>query len=133
MKRLLALVLVGAMSLALFGCGKKDSGSGKNRDEDDKPKATTEEVEEDESGDDAGIGYSQKGEKTAFSVSADIELTQGAWLGFIPVQRDSRTKRKQTNTMSSLRILKTLRRRILKTISSSLIMIPLVHWMTEIT
>ena len=36
MKRLLALVLVGAMSLALFGCGKKDSGSGKNRDEDDK-------------------------------------------------------------------------------------------------
>ena len=27
MKRLLALVLVGAMSLALFGCGKKDSGN----------------------------------------------------------------------------------------------------------
>ena len=84
MKRLLALVLVGVMSLELFGCGKKDSGSGKNRDEDDKPKATTEEVEDDEYGDDSGIGFSQKGEKTAFSVSADIELTQGAWMGFIP-------------------------------------------------
>ena len=45
MKRVVALIIACAMSLALFGCGKKDSGSGKNRDEDDKPKATTEEVE----------------------------------------------------------------------------------------
>ena len=84
MKKLVALFIVCAMSLALFGCGKKDNGSGKVRDEDDKPKATTEKVEDDEYGDDSGIGFSQKGGKTAFSVSSDIELTQAAWLGFIP-------------------------------------------------
>ena len=84
MKRLLALVLVGAMSLALFGCGKKDSGSGNDRGGDnDKPKATTEEVV-DEGGEDEDVGFSQKGGKVVFTVDADVELTENAWMGFIP-------------------------------------------------
>ena len=84
MKRLIALVLVGAMSLALFGCGKKDTGRNKDRDEDDSPKATAEEVVEEETAEDVGINFSQKGGKVVFKVSADIELTEYAWMGFVP-------------------------------------------------
>lgn len=83
MKRLAALVIVCAMSLALFGCGKKDSGSAKVRDEEDKPKATAA-AEEEETSDDAGVEFKQKGDKIVFSVDSGIKLTQDAWLGFCP-------------------------------------------------
>ena len=70
------------MSIALFGCGKKDSGSGKVRDDDDKPKATAAAAED--TADDAGVGFKQTGGKVVFTVDKDIELTQNAWLGFLP-------------------------------------------------
>lgn len=83
MKRLMALVLVGAMSLALFGCGKKDTGRNKDRDEDDSPKATAEEVS-DTNYLDVGVGFRQRGGKVVFIVKSDLELSESAWLGFIP-------------------------------------------------
>lgn len=83
MKRLIALVLVGAMSLALFGCGKKDTGRNKDRDEDDSPKATAEDVVEDNN-EDAGVKVSKKNGEIVFAVDPGFALTEYAWLGFCP-------------------------------------------------
>lgn len=83
MKRLIAMVVVCALSVALFGCGKKDSGSAEVRDDNsDKPKATAAEAEE--ASDDTGIEFKQSGGKIVFKVDPDVELTQNAWLGFCP-------------------------------------------------
>ena len=85
MKKLIALIVVCAMSFALFGCGKKDSGKSSG----DTTKATTQAKDDedkgskDASGEDS-VKFSQKGEQVIFSVDSKFDLMQDAWLGFIP-------------------------------------------------
>lgn len=83
MKKVIALIVVCAMSFALFGCGKKDDNKGGG----DSTKATTQaagkESDEAASGDDS-VQFSQTGGKTVFTVDAGLDLKQDAWLGFCP-------------------------------------------------
>ena len=68
MKKVIALIVVCAMSFALFGCGKKDDKKGGG----DSTKATTQAADkggDEESGDDS-VQFSQKGGKTVFTVDA---------------------------------------------------------------
>ncbi len=82
MKRVIALIVVCAMSFALFGCGKKDD----KKDGGDSTKATTQAA--DKGSDDASgsndVQISQKGGQTVFTVDAGLDLKQDAWLGFCP-------------------------------------------------
>ena len=82
MKKIVALILVCAMSFALFGCGKKDD----KKDGGDSTKATTQAA--DKGSDDASgsndVQFSQKGGQTVFTVDAGLDLKQDAWLGFCP-------------------------------------------------
>ena len=82
MKKVIALIVVCAMSFALFGCGKKDDKKGGG----DSTKATTQAA--DKGSDDASgsndVQFSQKGGKTVFTVDAGLDLKQDAWLGFCP-------------------------------------------------
>ena len=82
MKKVIALIIVCAMSLALFGCGKKEEKKGGG----DSTKATTQAADkggDEESGDDS-VQFSQKGGQTVFTVDAGLDLKQDAWLGFCP-------------------------------------------------
>ena len=82
MKKVIALIVVCAMSFALFGCGKKDD----KKDGGDSTKATTQAA--DKGSDDASgsndVQFSQKGGQTVFTVDAGLDLKQDAWLGFCP-------------------------------------------------
>ena len=82
MKKVIALIVVCAMSFALFGCGKKDDKKGGG----DSTKATTQAA--DKGSDDASgsndVQFSQKGGQTVFTVDAGLDLKQDAWLGFCP-------------------------------------------------
>lgn len=88
MKRIIALAVVCAMSLMLFGCGKK-GGSGSGSNDQNKPgqtEAAADEGKDDGKGaaSDAGIGVSRKDDMTVFKVDHNVNLTQNAWLGFCP-------------------------------------------------
>nr|MCR4730959.1 hypothetical protein [Saccharofermentans sp.] len=84
MKKIVALILVCAMSFALFGCGKKEEKKGGS----DKPK--TEAQDDDKGGADAAaaaeddVKFTKQGNKVVFTVDAGLDLKQDAWLGFIP-------------------------------------------------
>ena len=82
MKKVIALIVVCAMSFALFGCGKKDD----KKDGGDSTKATTQAADKG-SNDASGsndVQFSQKGGQTVFTVDAGLDLKQDAWLGFCP-------------------------------------------------
>ena len=82
MKKVIALVMVCAMSIALFGCGKKDAGKGGG----ETTKAAAQAA--DKSGGDSAaaskVKFAPKGEKLAFTVDNGFALKQDAWLGFCP-------------------------------------------------
>ena len=82
MKKVIALIVVCAMSFALFGCGKKEEKKGGG----DSTKAATQAA--DKGSDDASgsndVQFSQKGGRTVFTVDAGLALKQDAWLGFCP-------------------------------------------------
>ncbi len=87
MKKILALAIVCAMSLMLFGCGKKDAG--KDRDEQNAPKQTEAAADSGkdsgkDSSSDAGVAFSRKGDSIVFTVDGSIDLHESAWLGFCP-------------------------------------------------
>jgi len=84
MKRLVALVIAGAMSLALFGCGKTNNGGKSGNDDGDKPKTTTAGAEIDSVTEDVGVDFRQKGQKAVFKVDGSLDLAEDAWMGFIP-------------------------------------------------
>ena len=82
MKKVVALLMVCALSLALFGCGKATG----NKGGDDTTKAAAQPADD---GDSTSAGaddvkFSQKGDKTVFTVDSGIALQQDAWLGFCP-------------------------------------------------
>ena len=85
MKKVIALVMVCAMSIALFGCGKKDAGKGGET-----TKAATQATEKaggNAGGDSAAaskVKFAVQGEKFAFTVDNGFALKQDAWLGFCP-------------------------------------------------
>lgn len=81
MKRVVALIIACAMSLALFGCGKKDTG--KSNDEQNQTK-DTEAVVDDKPAADAGVTVSQKDGNVIFVVDPVFNLSEYAWLGFCP-------------------------------------------------
>ena len=82
MKKVVSLFMVCALSLALFGCGKATGNKGGN----DTTKAAAQPADDDDStpagADD--VKFSQKGDKTVFTVDSGIALQQDAWLGFCP-------------------------------------------------
>ena len=82
MKKVVALLMVCALSLALFGCGKATG----NKGGDDTTKAAAHPADDGDStpagADD--VKFSQKGDKTVFTVDSGIALQQDAWLGFCP-------------------------------------------------
>ena len=77
--------MVCAMSIALFGCGKKDAGKGGET-----TKAATQATEKaggNAGGDSAAaskVKFAPKGEKLAFTVDKGFALMEDAWLGFCP-------------------------------------------------
>ena len=85
MKKVIALVMVCAMSIALFGCGKKDAGKG---GETTKAAAQATEKAGGNAGGEASaadrLKFAPKGEKLAFTVDNGFALKQDAWLGFCP-------------------------------------------------
>ena len=68
MKKVIALIMVCAMSIALFGCGKKDAGKGGET-----TKAATQATEK--------AGGNAGGDSAAAS---KVKFAQDAWLGFCP-------------------------------------------------
>ena len=85
MKKVIALIMVCAMSIALFGCGKKDAGKG---GETTKAAAQATEKAGGNAGGDAAaankVKFAVQGEKLAFTVDNGFALKQDAWLGFCP-------------------------------------------------
>ena len=84
MKKVVALAVLCAMSLSLFGCASKDAGSGKSGGDDDKPKATAAAQDDQDNSKDSAVGFSAKGEYIVFNVDASFDLKEDAWLGFCP-------------------------------------------------
>ena len=82
MKKVIALIIVGAMSLALFGCGKKDDNQGGGAASTTASKAVT--VDDLATVEERGVEFARKGDQTVFKVDSSIELMQDAWLGFCP-------------------------------------------------
>ena len=84
MKKAVALLIACAISLTLFGCGKKaENKSGNDQAEEETTQAA--DKDDDESSEsDTNVKFSQKGDKTVFTIEADFGLQQDAWLGFCP-------------------------------------------------
>ena len=82
MKKIIALIIVGAMSMALFGCGKKDDNKGGGAASTSASKAVT--VDDIATVEERGVEFARKGDQTVFKVDSSVELMQDAWLGFCP-------------------------------------------------
>ena len=80
MKKAVALVVLCAMALSLFGCAKKDADSGKSGRDGDKQK--TEDVQDDAYSEESVVGFSSKGGTIVFNVDGGFDLYEDAWLGF---------------------------------------------------
>ena len=81
MKKAIALVIVCAMSFAVFGCSKKDENNGGGT-----PDATTKAADAGnrEETDLDNVTFTQKDGKTTFSANSELLLKEDAWLGFCP-------------------------------------------------
>ena len=81
MKRVIALVMVCAMSFAFWGCGKKDESKSSGATE-----ATTHAADQGgkEATDLDNVTFTQKDNMLVFSVNSELLLKQDAWLGFCP-------------------------------------------------
>ena len=81
MKKIIALTMAVALSLTLFGCGKKNGGSNATQ------AATTAAQGKTGDGDYTkydNVTFQKKENKLVFTVNGEVKLKQGAWLGFCP-------------------------------------------------
>ena len=82
MKRVIALVMVCAMSFAFFGCGKKEESTSSSGSTEATTKAADQGGKDETDLD--NVTFTQKDNKLIFSVHSELLLKQDAWLGFCP-------------------------------------------------